>query len=79
MLHLAVITSVSDPKRLFPDPDPTLKGIPDPEPNPTIQVFPELILDPDQNLTFLPSQRKKYLKSFRNVKQWDCSTVFTNF
>jgi len=42
---------VSDPKRLFPDPDPTLKGILDPDP--TSQVFPVLIPDPDQNLTFL--------------------------
>jgi len=37
---------LSNPKRLFPD--PTLKGIPVPEP------------DTCQNPTFLPSQRKKF-------------------
>ena len=47
---------MSDPKRLFPDPDPTLKGILDPYP--TLQVFPDPIRDPGQNITFLPSQRK---------------------
>jgi len=46
--------SVSDPKRLFADTDPTLKGIPDPYP--TLQVFPHLIPDPGLNLTFLQGQ-----------------------
>ena len=44
-------SSVSDPKKLFPDldPDPTLKGISDPDPDPTLKVFPEPITDPGQN------------------------------
>ena len=40
---------MSDLKRLFPDPDPTLKGIPDPDP--TLQVFLDPIPDPAQYLT----------------------------
>jgi len=44
------VYSVSDPKSLFPDLDPTLKAIPDPEP--TSQVFPDPIPDPGQSLTF---------------------------
>ena len=67
--------SVSDPKKLFPDPYPTLKGIPDP----TSHVFPDPIPDPGQNLTFLLSQRTIFFQSFRSVKHWDCSTVLTNF
>ena len=64
---------MSDPKRLFPVPDPTLKGIPDPDP--TLQVFP----DPGQNQTFYLVKGKKISKSITSVKQWDCNTVFTNF
>jgi len=60
---------VSDPIRLFPGPDPTLEVIPDPDP--TLQVFLDPILDPGHNPTFfIPRQRKKkFLKSFRGVKQ----------
>ena len=47
---LCLKSSVSDPKRLFPDPDPTLKGIPDPDP--TLQGFPDPFPDPGQNSTF---------------------------
>ena len=43
---------MSDPKRLFKDPDLTLKGILDPDP--TLQVIPNSIPGPSQNLTFLP-------------------------
>jgi len=64
-------TSVSDPKRLFPDPDPTLKGIPDP----TEQLFPDPIPDSDQHLT----KNGILKKSFRSGEHWDCSTVFANF
>ena len=51
--------SVSDLKRLFPDKDPTLKGIPDPDP--TLQVFSNPISDPGENHTFLQSQRKNFV------------------
>jgi len=62
-------------ERLFPDPDPTLKVVPDPDH--TLQ--PDAIPDPDQNLNFLPIQRKFYLRSCFSVLQWDCSTVFAHF
>ena len=68
---LIVYISVSDPKRLFTDPVPSLKGIPDPVLDPTSQVFP----DPSQNLGYLPRQRKK----IEIILKWDCSTVFTLF
>jgi len=60
---------VSEPKRLFPDPDTNLKGIPDPDP--TSQVFPDPIPDSGRNLTFKPNKRKFVLISGRSVKQWD--------
>jgi len=49
---------VSDQERLFPDPDPALKGIPGPDPDPTLQAFPDPIPDPGQNITFVPHQIK---------------------
>jgi len=42
---------VSDLKRLFPDQDPTLMGIPDQDLTLEVPVFPDPILDPGQNLT----------------------------
>ena len=69
---------MSDPQRLFPDPDPTLKGIPDLDP--TIQLFPDPISDPGQDLTFLPSQMKFFLKSLGVLQiETAVGTVFTNF
>jgi len=53
-------TSVSDPKRLFPDPVLSLKGIPDPVLDPTSQVFPDLIPDPGQNLTSFTKSKEKF-------------------
>ena len=63
---VADIGSLSDPKRLFSDPDPIqiLNGIPDPDP--TLQVFP----DPDQNLTFY-KVKGIFLKSFWIDKHLD--------
>ena len=54
--------SALDPNRLFPDPDPTLKGISDPDP--TFKVDSDPIPDPGQNPTFLPSLRKKFRTYF---------------
>ena len=68
---------MSDPKRLFPDPDTTLKRISDLDP--TLQVFPDLIKDPGQNLTFYQVKGKFVLKSFGSDKHCDYSTVFTPF
>jgi len=59
-----VLSSVSDPKRLFQDPDPTLKRIPDPDP-----TLPEPIPDQGQNLPFLQSQKKIFLISFKSINQ----------
>jgi len=70
------VDSVSDPKRLIPD--QSWKGFPDPDP--TLQVFPDPVPDPGQNLTSLTKLKEKFfLKSCRNVIQWDCSTVFAIF
>jgi len=54
--------SVSDPKRLFLEPNPTLKEIPDPGPILQVPVFPDPIPDPSQNSTFLPSPRKFFFE-----------------
>ena len=48
--------SVLDTKRLFPDSDPTLKGIPDPDP--TSQIFPDPIPDQGHNLTFFTNSNE---------------------
>ena len=42
---------MSDPKRLFSDPDPTLQVFPDPDP--TSKVIPDPMSDPGQIQTFL--------------------------
>jgi len=47
VLLTIVQSTVSDPERLFPDPDPILR------------VFPNPIPDPGQNIPFLQSRRKK--------------------
>jgi len=49
-LKLKKEISMSDPKRMAPDPDPTLKGIPDPYQ--TLQTSWDAIPDLGQYLTF---------------------------
>jgi len=46
--------------RIWKEKDPTLKGIPDPDP--TLQIFSNPIPDPGEKHTFLPSQRKNFVK-----------------
>ena len=67
-----------DPKRLFPDPD-NLKGIPDPDLDPTLHVYPDPTPHPGQNQTFYQLKGNFLLEIIRSVKQWDCGSFFTNF
>jgi len=68
-----VSNSVPEPKRSFPDLDPTFKIIPDPDPAP--DPFP----DPGQNQIFQRTQKK--LHTILKCLELDfCTgTVFTNF
>jgi len=64
-------TSVSDPKRLFPDPDPTFQVIPDPGPD------PDPFLDPGQNQIYYRAQTKLHI--FNKCLKLDCCTVLLTF
>jgi len=69
--------SVSEPKRLFPDPapdpDPTFQIIPDPD------LAPDPFPDPGQNQTFEEQKIFKMLKIILKHYLFECCTVFTNF
>jgi len=71
---MCITISVSEQKRLFPDPTPgpTFQIIPALDPAPV----PDPFSDPGQNHIFKEHKKKLYT-SFK--LELDCCTVFTNF
>jgi len=67
------MSSVWNPKGLFPDPDPTFQIIPDSAPDP--DPFPDL----GQNQIFERTQNKKIVHIIQKCLELDSCTVFKNF
>jgi len=73
--------SVWEPKRLFPDPDPTFQIIPapDPAPDPTLVPGPDPIRIRVKIKFFKEHTHKKNLHIIQRCLELDCCTVFPNF